>query len=132
MWRIVLLVLLAGASLISPASAQAPASPRSRDEWIRLKDNGFALPDGAKAFDRLVEMNGLLASTDPVLRDDVAYTAAERWVLRERRLTADEVRGLRDLWLSNLEDGLGTAGVYDLLTAMGLSTGLSVCRIFGP
>ncbi len=52
-----------------------------------------------------------LASPDPVLRDDVAYTAAERWILRERRrLTPDELRQLRDLWLSNLQDGLGAAG----------------------
>ena len=40
----------------------------------------------------LVEMNPLLESDDPVLRDDVAYSAAERWILREHRLSPSELR----------------------------------------
>ena len=30
-------------------------------------------------------MNPLLASPDPVLRDEVAYSAAERWIVRDKR-----------------------------------------------
>jgi hypothetical protein len=58
----------------------------------------------------LVSMNPLLASTDPVLRDDVAYSAAERWILRDRRLSPADLRTLLALWTKNLDDGLGQSG----------------------
>lgn len=54
-------------------------------------------------------MNALLASDDPVLRDDVAYSAAERWILRDRKLSPTELRRLLQLWTGNLGDGLGEA-----------------------
>ncbi len=68
-----------------PAAAQAPA--RSRAEWVALATGGFIVPDGRRAVDLLVEMNPLLASPDPALRDQVAYAAAEKWILRDRRLS---------------------------------------------
>jgi hypothetical protein len=58
----------------------------------------------------LVEMNPLLASADPVLRDDVAYSAAERWILREHRVSPDGLRTLLRLWTANLDDGVGSIG----------------------
>lgn len=100
---LVALALLAA----SPAAGQEPAT---RTSWVALARSGFAVPAGRTAFDMLVEMNPLLASTDPVLRDDVAYTAAERWILREHRLTPAELRTLMALWEKNLDDGLGTSG----------------------
>src|SRR4051812_38454929 len=82
-----IMMLLAAAA---PAAAQ-PA-PASRDSWIALAKGGFVVPDGRTAIDLLVEMNALLASDDPVLRDDVAYSAAERWILRDRRLSPADLR----------------------------------------
>ena len=58
----------------------------------------------------LMEMNDLLFSTDPVLRDEVAYSAAERWILRDKRVDAGELRQLLERWSRNLENGLGEAG----------------------
>jgi hypothetical protein len=55
-------------------------------------------------------MNPLLASTDPVLRDDVAFSAAERWILRDRRVAPAELRQLLQMWTANLDDGLGASG----------------------
>jgi uncharacterized protein DUF2785 len=55
-------------------------------------------------------MNPLLASTDPVLRDDVAFSAAERWILRDRRVAPADLRRLLQLWTANLDDGLGGVG----------------------
>ena len=68
------------------------------------------VPAGRTALDMLIDMNQLLASNDPVLRDDVAYSAAERWILRDHRLSAADLRVLLQLWTRNLDDGLGTAG----------------------
>jgi hypothetical protein len=99
---LVLLVLIAA----DPALAQT----RSRDAWLALAKGGFAVPAGQTAAAVLVEMNALLASPDPVLRDEVAYSAAERWILRDKAVAPDELRRLLALWSGNLDDGLGTAG----------------------
>jgi hypothetical protein len=90
-----------------PAEAQ---TDRARADWIALAKSGFTLAEGAKAIDRLVEMNALLASTDPVLRDDVAFSAAERWIVRDGRVTPEDLRTLLRLWSANLQDGLDAPG----------------------
>jgi hypothetical protein len=59
-------------------------------------------------------MNALLASTDPVLRDEVAYGAAERWLLREKALAPADLRAVQAMWLANLSRGLGTAGTDEV------------------
>ena len=82
----------------------------SQPDWIALAKGGFVLPPGQDAGDMLVEMNPLLASTDPVLRDDVAFSAAERWIQREHRVSPTGLRRLLRLWTANLDDGLGSAG----------------------
>jgi hypothetical protein len=92
----------------APAAGQSPAP--SRADWIALARGGFVVPAGRTALDMLIDMDQLLASNDPVLRDDVTYSAAERWILRERRLSAADLRVLLQLWTRNLDDGLGTAG----------------------
>jgi Protein of unknown function (DUF2785) len=91
-----------------PAAGQPPTP--SRADWIALAKGGFVVPAGRTALDMLTDMNELLASNDPVLRDDVTYSAAERWILREHRLSAADLRVLLQLWTRNLDDGLGTAG----------------------
>jgi hypothetical protein len=95
--------------LVSPASAVAQAY--TRDQWIALANCGFSVPAGRRAEDLLVEMNTLLASPDPVLRDEVAYAAAERWILRDRVVDADGVKRLVALWTANL-DGRTDATLY--------------------
>jgi hypothetical protein len=82
----------------------------TRADWIALATGGFVVPSGRTAADMLTEMNQLLGSNDPVLRDDVAYSAAERWILRDHRLSPPELRALLQLWTTNLDDGLGRAG----------------------
>src|SRR5918993_3769926 len=86
--------------------AQTPVL-RGRAAWVALAKTGFLLPEGQSAFSLLVEMNGLLYSPDPVLRDEVAYSAAERWILRERKLAPAELRELIKQWTANLEHGVG-------------------------
>jgi hypothetical protein len=86
------------------------AQSRSPADWIALAKGGFVVPQGSTAVAVLVEMNALLASPDPVLRDDVAYSAAERWIVRDKVVAPDELRRLLALWSANLDDGLGSAG----------------------
>lgn len=92
-----------------PGQAREQGS-RTRDEWVALAKGGFTVPAGRTAVDVLLEMNPLLSSPDPVLRDEVAYTAAERWILREKRIDAAGLRRLLDRWSQNLDAGLGEKG----------------------
>jgi Protein of unknown function (DUF2785) len=97
------------AVFVSAVPAAAQPSSTSNDSWLALARSRFALPEGRSAIDLLIEMNPLLASDDPALRDDVAYSAAERWILRDRRVPPADLRKLLELWTKNLEDGLGEA-----------------------
>lgn len=99
------------AALVSVWLAAAPPGPaRDRVFWVSLAQNRFEVPPGESAYGLLVEMNDLLGSTDPVLRDDVAYGAAARWMYRERRLTAGQQKHIVGMWTSNLSAGIGEAG----------------------
>lgn len=104
-------VVLACLTLALPWPGHAGAQAiRAREAWVALATGGFVLPPNGRAIDLLVEMGPLLFSPDPVLRDEVAYSAAERWILRDKALTPPELRRVRDLWLQNLQVGLGAAG----------------------
>jgi hypothetical protein len=96
--------------VLSASVAHAQVQTPDRARWVALAKGGFVLPADQKAVDVLVEMNPLVASLDPVLRDEVAFSAAERWMVRDRKLSSDEVRRVMKMWLANLDDGLGTTG----------------------
>lgn len=104
-----LLVGLIAVLCTAPTDARAQDA-RTRDEWVALAKSGFALPAGKDAADLLLEMNPLLSSPDHVLRDDVAYTAAERWILRDKVVDPAGLRRLLDRWSKNLDAGLGEKG----------------------
>lgn len=91
-------------------AVDAAAQSRTRDQWIAMARGGFVVPPGASAAGLLLEMAPLLASPDPVLRDEVAYGAAERWILRDRVVAPDELRRLVGRWSASLDDGLGIRG----------------------
>src|SRR5262245_2473993 len=100
-----ILVLLVAAA--TAAWTQTTITEGDRAKWTALKEARFQIPEGKRAVDLLIEMNALLGSSDPFLRDVIAYSAAEQWILREHRLDADQLRRVSDLWLNNLHDGLG-------------------------
>jgi hypothetical protein len=95
---------------------QVPAAPMMAFQVLRLVVlavcalQAAALAADTRAVDALLDMNALLASPDPKLRDEVAYATAERLILRERALTPDELRRVAAQWSANLENGLGERG----------------------
>ena len=95
MTRLMTLVLLAASA---SAAQQAPTSA-DRASWVALRDAKFAVPEGRTAFEMLRAMTPLIASTDPFLRDNVAYEAAAKWIYTDKLLTDGEPR----------ESGRGTA-----------------------
>lgn len=88
----------------------ATAQTRTREQWVALVRGGFAVPAGERPYGLLVELNALLGSPDPVLRDDVAYSAAATWIVSQRLVGPDDLRRLLTLWSANLDDGLGASG----------------------
>lgn len=96
---------------IATAWLAVPLDPtHDRSFWLALAQNQFELPAGENAFDLLVEMNELLGSTDPVLRDEVAYGAAARWMYRARLLTPAQQKQIVEIWVRNLSIGIGERG----------------------
>ena len=91
-------------------ATSASAQTRTREQWVALAQNGFAVPAGETPYGLLVQMDALLASPDPVLRDEVAYSAAAAWIVSRRLVGADDLRRLLAVWSANLDDGLGTSG----------------------
>jgi hypothetical protein len=91
-----------------PPAAQEGTAPHDRAYWLAVVKSGYAVPERADAFELLVEMNELLGSADPVLRDQVAYEAAARWIYRDRKLSTAELQRLLALWSGNLSSP-GTA-----------------------
>ena len=110
--RFAIVLFLTGAAF-APTAPVAQAGPggqaRSREAWTALRDAKFAVPAGETASGLLREMNALLASTDPFLRDNVAYEAAARWIYTDGLLSPDEQRAILSQWTANLREGLGEA-----------------------
>lgn len=49
-------------------------------DWPAIADDGFRFPDTVTASRTGEELSAMLASPDPVIRDDYAYSAAARWL----------------------------------------------------
>ena len=108
--RSIFLVVLAAPFLLSAGvdqQASSGPSAKTRADWVALRDTNFAVPPGQTPIALLREMNALLGSTDPFLRDNVAYEAAARWIYTTGALSAAEQREMLDLWTANLKSGLG-------------------------
>jgi hypothetical protein len=105
----VALFLAALLTVFGSARAGAQSALHDRAFWAGLRSAGFKLPQGESALPLALEAAGLLASTDPELRDDIAYGAIETWVYREQRLDAAELNQLRATLTANARRGLGDA-----------------------
>lgn len=101
-------LLMAG--LIACGSARTEVhTAHDRAFWVSLHAAGFALPAGESALPLALEAAALLGSTDPELRDSIAYEALETWVYRDQRLDAAELNQLRATLTANARRGLGEA-----------------------
>lgn len=99
-----LMVLLA-------ATAAAPAAPAHPPEfWRALKQEQFRLAPGQPAAELAGEAAQLLGSTDPEIRDGIAYEALAAWVYRAQLLTSPQLEQLRAHLAHNAVQGLGGAG----------------------
>lgn len=79
---------LAGIMLAPVAGAQTcPPTGTSRQQLLDLKSHEFALPDAKRRQALALDMVACLGSTDPQLRDGVAFEALSKW-MRDKQLSA--------------------------------------------
>ena len=103
---------LALPALLAPVWGSAPASPATpvhdHEFWRAIVKNSFS-PVGQPIFPLLQELSGSLGSTDPEMRDDLAYTIIDQWV-RHQDIPAADLYSLADAWRGNLRAGIGESG----------------------
>src|SRR5437867_834070 len=78
-------------------AAQQGEAPHDRAYWQAIAKNHFQVPAGESAAKLAHQLSALLASTDPELRDDLAYSILARWIARGV-LPDPELLSLTDEW----------------------------------
>jgi hypothetical protein len=78
--------------------------------WQAVLDADGAVPEGYTAAELTPELLGYLGSTDPFLRDEVAFEVLAAWLARDGRYSADEQRAIGNRLAHNLTIGLGQQG----------------------
>jgi hypothetical protein len=96
------------ASLLAGAAAAAPA--HTVDFWKQIAQNKYAVPPGSSLPELTAELTEMLASPDPELRDDIAYSTLAAWIYQTRVLEGETLGKLVDALLANLTAGIGESG----------------------
>jgi hypothetical protein len=74
--------------------------------WLALTNNDYQVPDGHTLNELTRELFGYLGSTDPELRDDIAYIVYANFLKREK-YSKDDIRAHVKELLANLDKGIG-------------------------
>jgi hypothetical protein len=74
--------------------------------WVSLAKNDFQVPEGYTLANLTDILFSYLGSTDPELRDDIAYIVYANWLKREM-YSRDELKPRVAALLSNLDKGIG-------------------------
>jgi hypothetical protein len=121
---------LAGIMLVSTVLAQTcPPAGMSRDQLLELKSQEFELSDAARRQAMALDLVACLASTDPTLRDGIAFEALAAW-MRGKQLTPTTVGAIRDRLVTQLApDFPDPAGVQRPFAALVLAEVARVDRV---
>ena len=106
-WRFLLVAIFL--CLVVTAQAQ-----HDRTFWRSIAAQHYAVPEHESADVLAHELSALLASPDPELRDDLAYSILGHWILRGN-LSTPALLALTDEWRNNLSRGLGERGTDSVL-----------------
>ena len=114
------LILFAILAVYLPAShAQASARARTdlhdREFWRQVARNHYVVPQRTEIFPLAKELSGYLASPDPELRDDLAYSILASWIVRQNQFSHAELISLADDWQRNLTRGIGESSTDTVL-----------------
>ena len=78
----------------------------NKEFWIALAKNDYKIPQGHTPEELKQVIFGYLSSTDPELRDDIAYIVYANWLKREM-FSKEEVRAHVNELVENLNKGIG-------------------------
>ena len=95
--------------------AIAQSTPHDRAFWQSIAKNKYAVPEHESADQLAHELAALVASPDPALRDDLAYSILARWIYRPNILSTPTLISLTDEWRANLKSGIGESGSNSVL-----------------
>ena len=98
--------------LSTPVTAQRPHDRAFRQGIVK---NNYAVPEHESPDLLANALSSLLASPDPELRDDLAYSILAHWIYRPDLLSQSTLISRADTWRANLKDGLGEAGTTSVL-----------------
>lgn len=101
--------------------ADCPTETMSRKELLSLKQNKFEVPANRDIQTLAIALTACLADKDPVIRDEVAYSALQSW-MRGRKLSKATVHSLFEI-LSGplLKIPYGKAGFREPFSALVLA-----------
>ena len=77
-----------------------------KEFWLSIARNDYVIPEGHRLQELTKTLFGYLGSTDPELRDDIAYIVYANWLKREM-FTQEEVCAHVEELLANLDKGIG-------------------------
>lgn len=109
-------IVIAAVLMIAIALSLGHAQTASHDrQYFRaIAANHFGVPQGASAFALAQQLTPWLASPDPILRDDLAYTILDVWI-RHGMLTDPQLLNLLPALEQNLTLGIGDSGSDSVL-----------------
>jgi len=94
--------------VLSLGVAHAATDSHGSAYWRSLKQADFKLPPQTAVLPLALEATRLLGSTDPVVRDEIAYEALFAWVYRDERLTPADLNQLEVVLARNATYRLGS------------------------
>jgi len=102
--------LLITAGPVCAQGTSAQGGVRNKAYWQGVITNEFKPPAGVPLLILLGELNTMLGSPDPELRDDIAYSVLATWIYRQRIVPVGERMRLLRSWQDNLKAGIGEQG----------------------
>src|ERR1051325_334535 len=111
--RLLAIVCFIGVVCVPEARGQGTTTGQSghdREYWRQIAKNHYAVPPGQEVFPLARELSGYLGSPDPELRDDLAYSMLATWIVRQKKLSVEQLVTLLEEWKTNLQASIGETG----------------------
>ena len=99
----------AGIAVVAALLSAAVAAAAAHDVafWRAVVADRYTAPAGSDVPALALELTGMLASPDPELRDDIAYSTLASWIYQQKIVDANGLRPIVDALVANLTRGIG-------------------------
>ena len=110
----IFLALISAQPTVRASTSQTSAS-HDRAFWRNILKDNYRVPQGQSAFPLVQELSTYLGSSDPELRDDIAYSLIYAWIAYQKQLSPQELMPLLEQWQSNLRISIGETNTDTVL-----------------